>query len=142
MRRLAPVRGFTSVVDPTPAELRAWAYAPDSVPVTALPPDFDLLVTGDRLIGTLFALALDDTCPARRFALHCLHIYAGDAIRTAFRHHPRRRLRRLVEQAEGRGDEVLVRWAHNCRVLLARPELFSYADWCEGGLVRRPRSLG
>ena len=33
-------------------------------------------------------------------------------------------------------------WAHNSRVLLARPELFDYHDWCEGGLVRRHRRIG
>ncbi|GGJ89287.1 hypothetical protein GCM10010123_18620 [Pilimelia anulata] len=135
------MRGFANVVDPTAAELRAWAHDPDSVPISELPEDFDLLVTGDRLVGTLFALALDPTCPARRFALHCLYIYAADAIRTEFRHHPRRRLRRLVEQAEARGDTVMLTWAHNCRVLLVRPELYTYRDWCAGGLVREPREI-
>jgi hypothetical protein len=133
--------GFANPVDPSPAEVRAWAYQPDSVPLHTLPPDWDLLVAGDRLIGTLFDLAMDATCPARRFALHCLYIYAADAIRTNFRAHPRRRLRKLVQQAEGSGDEMMATWAYNSRVLLARPELFSYPDWCQGGLVRRPRKI-
>jgi hypothetical protein len=135
-------RGFANPVDPSPAELRAWAYQPDSVPLQSMPPDWDLLVSGDRLIVTLFELAMDTACPARRFALHCLHIYAADGIRTKFRAHPKRRLRKLVEQAERLGDEPMVTWAHNSRVLLARPELFDYHDWCEGGLVRRSRRLG
>lgn len=137
----AAFRGFANPVDPTPAELREWAYRPDSVPLETMPPDWDLLVSGDHLIGTLFDLALDQTCPARRFAVHCLYIYAADGIRTKFRAHPRRRLRKLVEQAETEGDEMLATWAHNTRVLLARPELFEYHDWCEGGLVRNPRRL-
>lgn len=135
-------RGFANPVDPTPAELREWAYQPDSVPLQTMPPDWDLLISGDRLVGTLFDLVLDQTCPARRFALHCLYIYAADAIRTNFRAHPKRKLRKLVEQAEQEGDEVLTVWAHNTRVLLARPELFDYHEWCEGGLVRNPRHLG
>jgi hypothetical protein len=134
-------RGFANPVDPTPAELRAWAYQPDSVSLTAMPPDWDLLVSGDVLVGTLFDLAMDRACPARRFALHCLYIYAADAIRTRFRAHPRRRLRKLVEQAEDDGDEQLETWAHNTRLLLAVPDLFDYRDWCEGGLVRHPRRL-
>jgi hypothetical protein len=134
-------RGFANPVDPTPAELRAWAYHPDTVKLQTMPPDWDLLVAGDRLVGTLLDLALDVNCPARRFALHCLYIYAADAIRTKFRAHPKRRLRRLVEQAEAEGDELLETWAHNTRVLLAIPDLFDYRDWCEGGLVRRPRRL-
>jgi hypothetical protein len=135
-------RGFANPVDPTPAELRAWAYQPDSVPLHSMPPDWDLLVSGDRLIGTLFDLAMDPACPARRFALHCLYIYAADGIRTSFQAHPKRRLRKLVEQAEEHGDEMMATWAHNARMLLARPDLFDYHDWCEGGLVRNPRRLG
>ncbi|MDG4762915.1 hypothetical protein O7632_02115 [Solwaraspora sp. WMMD406] len=135
-------RGFANPVDPSPAELRAWAYQPDSVPLQSMPQDWDLLVSGDRLIATLFDLAMDRSCPARRFALHCLYIYAADGIRTNFRAHPKRRLRKLVEQAEQYGDELMVTWAHNTRVLLAKPDLFDYHDWCEGGLVRKSRRLG
>jgi hypothetical protein len=134
--------GFANPVDPTPAELRAWAYHPDSVNLESMPPDWDLLVAGDPLIGTIAELALDPRCPARRFALHCLYIYAADAIRTNFRAHPKRRVRRLVEQAEKSGDEINRQWAYNSRMLIARPELFDYHDWCEGGLVRNPRKLG
>ena len=134
-------RGFANPVDPSPSELRSWAFHPDSVPLESMPADWDLLVSGDRLIGTLFDLAMDRTCPARRFALHCLYIYAADGIRTQFRAHPKRRLRKLVEQAEEYGDEMMTIWAHNSRVLLARPDLFDYHDWCEGGLVRNPRPI-
>jgi hypothetical protein len=135
-------RGFANPVDPTPEELRAWAYHPDVVQLRTMPADWDLLVSGDHLVGTLFDLAMDLKCPARRFALHCLYIYAADAIRTSFRAHPKRRLRKFVEHAEEEGDEMLSAWAHNTRMLLARPELFDYHDWCEGGLVRHPRRIG
>ncbi|MBV1852125.1 hypothetical protein [Catellatospora tritici] len=137
----AVFRGFANPVDPTTSELRTWAYAPDSVPLSSLPPDWDLLVSGDRLVGTLFDVAMDTSCPARRFALHCLYIYAADAIRTGFKAHPRRKLRKLVEEAEEEGDELMAIWSHNTRVLLARPHLFDYHDWCEGGLVRHSRRL-
>ena len=135
-------RGFANPVDPTPAELRAWAYRPDSVQsYAAMPPDWDLLVASDRLVGTLFELALDANCPARRFALHCLYIYAADAIRTKFRAHPKRRCAGWWSRPRTRATSMLVMWAHNTRVLLAMPELFDYHDWCEGGLVRSPRRL-
>ena len=134
--------GFANPVDPTPAELRAWAYQPESVTLESMPLDWDLLVAGDHLIGTLAELALDPRCPARRFTLHCLYIYAADAIRTNFRAHPKRRLRKLVEQAERDGDELNRQWAYNSRMLIARPELFDYHEWCEGGLVRNPRKIG
>ncbi|HEX6967583.1 MAG TPA: hypothetical protein VF174_01965 [Micromonosporaceae bacterium] len=134
-------RGFANPVDPSPTELRAWAYQPDSVPPQSMPANFDLLVAGDHLITTVFDLAMDPSCPARRFALHCLYIYAGDAITTNFRSQPRRRLRKLVKRAEEHGDELMRTWAHNCRVLLTKPHLFDHRDWYEGGLARRPRRL-
>ena len=129
-------RGFANPVDPTPAELRAWAYHPDTVKMQAMPAEWDLLVAGDPLVATLLELAMDDNCPARRFALHCLYIYAADGIRTDFSAHPKRRLRKLVERAEAEGDEFMRTWAFNVRVLLARPEMFDFHAWCEGGLVR------
>jgi hypothetical protein len=137
----AVFRGFVNPVDPRPTELHAWAYAPDSVSLQSMPPDWDLLVANDRLIDTLFDLAVDPGCPARRFALHCVYIYAADGIRTGFRAHPRKKLRKLVEIAEEDGDELMVTWAHNTRMLMARQELFDYHDWCEGGLVRSGRRL-
>lgn len=133
--------GFTNPVDPSPAELRAWAYHPDSVPLTSMPPDWDLLVAGNGLVATLFDLAMDPACPARRFALHCLYIYAADGIRTRFRAHPKRRFWKLVERAEQEGDEPMRTWAQNSRILLAQPDVFNYRDWCEGGLVRENRRL-
>ena len=135
-------RGFANPVDPSPAELRAWAYHPDSVPLQSMPANWDLLVACDHLVTTLFELAMDPSCPARRFAMHCLNIYAGDAIANDLRSSRRRRLRKLVRRAEKSGDELMLIWAHNCRTLLAKPHLFNYHDWCEGGLVRRPRRLG
>ena len=59
-------RGFANPVDPTPAELRAWAYHPSTPTVRQMPPDWDLLVAGDPLVGTLMDLALDPSCPSRR----------------------------------------------------------------------------
>ncbi len=138
----AVFRGFANPVDPTPAELHAWAYHPEAVPLHMMPPDWDLLVAGDPLVQTLFELAIDPTCPARRFALHCLYIYAADAIRTDFRAHPKRKLRKMVDQAEHDGDPLMANWSYNVRSLMNQPELFDYHDWCEGGLVRQQRRLG
>lgn len=133
--------GFDNPVDPRPEELHTWAYHPGAVPVTALPPDFDLLVAGDVLAPTLFALAMDRQCPARLFALHCLYIYAADSVRPNATAHRRRRLAKFVQRAADVGDHVMAVWAHNCRMLSAHPELFDHQDWMEGGLVRRPRRL-
>lgn len=134
--------GFANPVDPTPDELRAWAYHPGAVPLEIMPADWDLLLAVDSLAETLFELAMDRSCPARRFALHCLYIYSADSLRASSSGQRKRRLRRFVERADEAGDEPMIIWAHNCRALRTRPELFDYEDWCEGGLVRHPRRLG
>ena len=134
--------GFANPVDPRPEELQAWAYHPEAVPLDAMPPDWDLLIAGDVLAPTLFELAMDRQCPARRFALHCMYIYAADGVRPNASSQRKRRLKKYVERAEEVGDEPMSIWAHNCRVLMTRPELFDYEEWIEGGLVRHPRRLG
>jgi len=134
--------GFGNPVDPRPEELRGWAYNPDAVPLEQMPFDWDLLIAGDVLAPTLMDLAMDRHCPARRFALHCLYIYAADGVRPNATSLRKRRLRKYIERAEEVGDEPMTTWAHNCRVLMTRPEIFDHHDWFEGGLVRRPRRLG
>ncbi|WP_189080006.1 hypothetical protein [Mangrovihabitans endophyticus] len=133
--------GFANPVDPRPEELRAWAYHPESVPLDTMPFDWDLLISGDVLGPTLFELAMDRQCPARRFALHCMYIYAADGVRSNATSQRKRRLKKYIERAEEVGDEPMAIWAHNCRVLSTRPELFDYQEWIEGGLVRHPRRL-
>ncbi|MGY0230447.1 hypothetical protein PT931_01530 [Longispora urticae] len=141
MNEQATFHGFANPVDPTGAEMREWAYHPDSVSLAGLPPDWDLLVAQDSLIPTLYELAADAQCPARRFALHCLYIYTADAVRTDFRAHPKRRLKKMIDRAGGEPDEQLRMWAANAQALISHPELFDYAEWCQGGLVRKPRRL-
>ena len=79
--REATFLGFGNPVDPRPDELQTWAYNPESVPLSTMPKDWDLLISGDVLGPTLFELAMDRQCPARRFAQHCMYIYAADGLR-------------------------------------------------------------
>ena len=140
--REATFIGFGNPVDPRPAELEAWAYHPEAVPLSTMPKDWDLLISGDVLGPTLFELAMDRQCPARRFAQHCMYIYAADGVRQNASSQRKRRLKKFMERAEQVGDEPMQIWAHNCRVLMTRPELFDHHDWLEGGLVRNPRRVG
>jgi len=135
--------GFDNPVDPQPAELRAWAFNPDAIPLTALPRDWDLLVATDHLAPTLYQLAVDRHCPARRFALHALYIYAAHTLRHAAQagRRQRQRLQRLTDDATRYRDEIMRTWAHNCRTLQVHPHVFSVEDWIDGGLARRPRLL-
>src|SRR4029453_7734558 len=134
--------GFSNPVDPRPEELQAWAYHPEAIPLDAMPPDWDLLLAGDVLAPTLFELAMDRQCPARRFAQHCMYIYAADGVRPNATSQPKRRLKKCVERGEEVGDEPMSIWAHNCRVLMRRPELFEYEEGIEGGRGGPPRRPG
>ncbi|MGH8794251.1 MAG: hypothetical protein ACRDXX_16590 [Stackebrandtia sp.] len=132
--------GFDSPVNPSSDELRAWAYDPGAgAPQTAA--QWDLLLADDPLAPTLVELAADPICPKRTFALHCLYLYAADAVRTGFRAHPRRKVKKLLEQADSTADAWVELWAENTRALIGNPDLFDYRDWCQGGLARKPRRL-
>lgn len=133
--------GFANPVNPTPEELRAWAFDSNAGPPQTAA-QWDLLLADDPLMPTLVALAADPVCPKRTFALHCLYLYAADAVRTGFRAHPKRKVRKILEQAEATQDAWVDLWVQNTRALIKDPDLFDYHDWCQGGLARRPRRLG
>ena len=52
-----------------------------------------------------------------------------------------RKLKKLIEGGGSSQDEHLRIWAANAQALMSDPDLFDYADWCQGGLVRKPRRL-
>lgn len=132
--------GFASAVNPSADELREWAYDQYAGPPHTSA-QWDLLLADDPLAPTLLELAADPVCPKRTFALHCLYLYAADAVRTGFRAHPKRKMRKLLERAEATGDAWVELWAQNTRALIAKPDLFDYKEWCQGGLARKPRRL-
>ena len=132
--------GFANPVNPTPAELRAWAYDPKAGP-PKVSGQWDLVLADDELMPTWVELAADPICPKRTFALHCLYLYAADAVRTGFRAHPRRRVKKLLDRAQATDDAWVTLWVTNTKALIADPNLFDYHEWCAGGLARRPRRL-
>lgn len=135
----AAFTGFVDPVNPTFEEFVGWAYDPTAgAPVDQ---DWDLVVADDELAPALLRLACDPVCPKRTFALHCLYIYAGDSVRTGFRAHSKRRLTKLLEAADGKGDPWVNLWVYNTRALIADPRRFDYAEWCDGGLARKPRRI-
>ncbi|WP_232805818.1 hypothetical protein [Glycomyces xiaoerkulensis] len=131
--------GFAHPALPTVDEIRAWALDPHSVAPEGR--QWDLTLATDELVDAWLELAADPTCPKRSFALHVLYIYAGDAVRTKFRVHTRKRIDRLLERAEETRDQYVGLWAANTRALIDQPDLFDYDEWCNGGLVLRPRRL-
>ncbi|MDN3243352.1 hypothetical protein [Glycomyces tritici] len=131
--------GFARPAVPTPQEIREWALDPYSTAPEGR--QWDLTLATDELVDTWLDLAADATCPKRSFALHVLYIYAGDAVRTNFRVHSRKRVDRLLEKAVDSRDQYVELWAANTKALIRQPDLFDYHEWCNGGLVRGPRRL-
>ncbi|HIV57785.1 MAG TPA: hypothetical protein H9902_07490 [Candidatus Stackebrandtia faecavium] len=132
--------GFANPVSPQPEELREWAYDANAGP-PKISAEWDLVLADDALMPTLVELAADPVCPKRTFALHCLYLYAADAVRTGFRAHPRRRVKKLLDRANQTGDAWVKLWVTNTKALIDDPNLFDYREWCQGGLARRPRRL-
>ncbi|MFC4335112.1 hypothetical protein [Salininema proteolyticum] len=134
-----PFQGFANPVIPTADEIRSWAMDPEAPAPEGR--QWDLLLAEDELMSTWLALAGDPLCPKRSFALHVLYIYSSSAVRTKYRVHSLKRLEKLLTAAEEIGDDYVQLWRGNTRALMSRPKLFQYDDWCNGGLVYRPRRL-
>lgn len=123
--------------NPSPDEIREWAYDAD-----ALAPceDFDLALQWTRHEKALFECASDGRCPKQDFFLRVLYLIVGDAARTGYRSTPLP----IVEGFIKRGDEyrnpAIQTWQHRSRELIKNPKHFEYEAWCAGGLVRNDRS--
>ncbi|MFE0025827.1 hypothetical protein [Amycolatopsis sp. NPDC059021] len=125
---------FEDVVNPTAAEITAWACTPGAEEPMQ---DWDLVLSHTDK-GLLLELAADPSCPQRETMLSCLYIYAGDAVRTQYRAHPEHELLTMLDQAAGYAEPWTRTWATRTRALMAAPETFDYDAWCGEGLARSP----
>ncbi len=115
-----------------PDEIRKWAYDP------ALPEpcqDWDLVLSWVQHERAYLELAVDGSCPKRRYFLGLIYLMVGDAVRTGFRN----LARPLIEGFIDRGDEYthpdIRQWQERSRELLKHPESFVYERWCAGGFA-------
>jgi hypothetical protein len=119
--------------NPTPDELRAWAYDTNAVEPCQ---DWDLVLCWAPHVNAHLELASDESCPKRRYFLAILYLLVGDAVRTNFRNH----LRLSIEDWIARGDvhthPAIRLWQERSRRLLEAPEQFNYEQWCAGGFAR------
>ncbi len=123
--------------NPSPDEIRAWAYDAEAIEPCE---DFDLALQWNRHEKALFECASDANCPKQDFFLHLLYLIVGDAVRTGYRSTPRP----IVEGFIRRGDEyqhsVIQVWQQRSHSLMKHPDRFDYESWCAGGFVRNDRS--
>ncbi|MFG2903290.1 hypothetical protein ACGFZH_40200 [Streptomyces zaomyceticus] len=134
---MSPKPTFEDVANPTPAEMAAWAYAPEAQPPVAQ--DWDIIATRPAFGSLFLTFAADRRCPQRRFFLSCLYLLAGDAVRTRFWTMPEAVLSALTDEAMSVGEAWVGTWGARTRALLRSPESFEYEDWCDpSGLASTP----
>jgi hypothetical protein len=125
-------------LDPTDAELHAWAASGDLAPMQ----DWDLIIAEPIRAPVLIDLAADGPAESREFFLHCLYLLVGDAVRSRFNTASKETVEDVLAGAETTAgeSESIALWLARSRRLLEHPEEFEYDAWCGGGLARAQRA--
>ncbi|GHH62424.1 hypothetical protein GCM10017774_90140 [Lentzea cavernae] len=120
---------FEDEVNPTPDELRAWAYSDAPEPMQ----DWDTLIAEPGNLPLLLQLVADPTCPSRSYILASLYCFVGHYDRSA------PELRDAIALAEQTDVPWLTTWARRARQVIDHPESFNRSDWCGWpGYATRP----
>jgi len=127
-----PMHHMIDPWNPTPQEIRSWAYDPDADEPCQ---DWDLALSWLQDESVYLSLATDDACPKRRFFLSLLYLMVGDAVRTDFRACPKPIVTGLIEQGSEYSHPDIIAWQRRSRELLANPATFQYDAWCGGQLA-------
>ncbi|SUA27774.1 Uncharacterised protein [Mycobacterium senegalense] len=111
---------FVDVVNPTPEEIRVWAYSGAFEPMQ----DWDLIIADVDNLELLLELAGDPACSAREYLLGSLYCLVGHSDLTD------PRLLRTAESARASSDAWIATWGR--RVCQAAEHLsdFDRTDWC------------
>ena len=127
---------LSNPIDPTPADLRLWAYTPDACYPDEMSQDWDLCVTSFKNAGSILQFASDVACPNRDFFLRCLYLLAGDCVRTEGGREDIPKLRAFLLRVPLDADRLVRLWVDRTQHLLAHPESFDYELWCCGDFAR------
>lgn len=127
---------LTNPTDPTPEDLRLWAYTPEAEYPDEMPQDWDLCVISFERAPVILELASDESCPNRRFFLGCLYTMAGDCVRTDAGRRDIPRLRAVLSSVPNNPDPLIGLWLRRTQNLLEHPETYNYDSWSWGGLAR------
>ena len=123
--------------NPTPDELRTWAY---DAGATWPNEDWDLAVTRDDRSAAILQFATDLACPSRNFFLRCLYLLVGDAVRSNVAIHRREVVLDLLARIPDECPPDVARWAERSRTLLSGPsDAVDYDLWCAGGYALAER---
>ncbi len=112
---------FVDVVNPTPEEIRRWAYSSSPEPVE----DFDTIVGQPEMLSTLIELVGESACPKRQFLLGSLYCLVGHSP------HADERISDAARTASASADPWLRTWALRTTRILDEPGTFTRDDWCD-----------
>ncbi|WP_019345663.1 MULTISPECIES: hypothetical protein [Mycolicibacterium] len=111
---------FVDVVNPTPEEIRAWAYSGAFEPMQ----DWDLIIADMDNLELLLELVGDQGCSAREYLLGSLYCLVGHSDRAD------PRLLSAAAAAQESSDAWIATWGRRvCQVAQHRCD-FDRADWC------------
>jgi hypothetical protein len=120
---------FVDEVNPTPEEVRRWAYSGAPEPMQ----DFDIIVAEPEMLPTLLNLVGDHGCPKRKFLLGSLYCLIGHSSLDDLR------ITEAARQASTSDDAWLRTWGRRANAVLAHPATRDREDWCGWqGLRTRP----
>ncbi|OMC38977.1 hypothetical protein A5740_02745 [Mycobacterium sp. GA-1841] len=111
---------FVDVVNPTPEEIRAWAYSGASEPMQ----DWDLVIADVDNLELLLGLVGDPACPAREYFLDSLYCMVGHSDRTD------PLLLRTAQAVRAVSDPWTAAWGRRVCQAVEDPSSFNRADWC------------
>ncbi len=111
---------FEDEVNPTPEELRRWAYSGVGEPME----DFDVIIGDLHMLPTLMELVADPACANRKTLLNGMYCLVGHEDRSD------PRLAKAVEAAAASGDAWLRTWGERAEDVLQSPQDFRRDDWC------------
>jgi hypothetical protein len=123
--------------NPSPDEIRDWAYTPDAEDPCE---DWDLALSWSGHEKALLDCATDEACPNRLRMLRVLYFIVGNAVRSDFSSKPRPIVEGLVARADECSHPSVRLWQRRSYELLRDPSRFEYDAWCSGGFARKEDS--
>jgi len=119
--------------DPSPDEIRTWAYTVDAEDPCR---DWDLALLWSGHEKALLECASDDACPNRIRMLGVLYLAVGDAVSSDFRARPKPVVEGFINRGDDHEHPSIQLWQERSRALLRDPSRFEYEAWCGGGFAR------
>jgi hypothetical protein len=137
-----PCPTLSDPINPTPDDLRLWAYTPEADYPDEMSQDWDLVITDFARAPLFLQFASDTACPNRKFFLRCLYILAGDCVRTSGGHTGIPHLREVLQLVVPDAPRDIHLWVERTEHLLAHPKSYNYTRWGWGDLAYDDRGHG